>query len=122
MERNADKTNNKKSQQRVWHVNNRGEMNDAADGTRSEMRIWDRKWHDMKHTMNVEWKFTRLVNPVVFKIDYNDVPFLSGSFWKKQAEGNWKIPSWLFATKKKKREQVDVGRWYREWKLTVRNR
>jgi hypothetical protein len=39
MERNADKTNNKKSQQRVWHVNNRGEMNDAADGTRSEMRI-----------------------------------------------------------------------------------
>lgn len=91
----------KKSQQRVWHVNNRGEMNDAADETRSEMRIWDRKRHDMRHTMNVEWKFTRLVDPVVFKIDYNEVPFLSGSFWKKQAERNWKIPGWLFATKKK---------------------
>lgn len=91
----------KKSQQRVWHVNNRGEMNDAADGTRSEMRIWDRKRHDMRHTMNVEWKFTRLVDPVVFKIDYNEVPFLSGSFWKKQAKRNWKIPGWLFATKKR---------------------
>ena len=78
---------NKKQIHRGWHLHNPGNEQRIQDGTRSEMRIWDRRreqWmRDEIHTTG---------RPGRLQYDYDEVPFLFCRFLKqRKLENSWLV-------------------------------